>query len=83
MTVLENNYWLLDVTVADLLSRHPETEGLFHGQGFALFANLEALASGGILLSVGEALALRGISADLFLLLLEETIGGRLLSYAA
>ena len=78
----ENNR-LLDVTVADLVSRHPGTAALFQGPGLALFANSEVLSSGGVLLRVGEALAQRGISADLFLALLDNALEERLFSTAA
>jgi len=68
---------VLDATLADILSRYPEATGLMLGPGLALFPDEESLHAIGGLLSVKEALALRGICPDLFQLLLEEVVEKR------
>lgn len=65
---------VLDATLADIMSRYPEAADLLLGTGLALFPDEESLHTIGGLLSVKEALALRGICPDLFQLLLEEVV---------
>jgi len=68
---------MLDVTLADILSRYPEATGLLFGPGLALFADEPGLVANGGLMQVREALEIRGISSDLFQLLLEKAIAER------
>jgi nitrogen fixation protein NifX len=68
---------ILDVTLADILSRYPETTGLLFGSGLALFADEQSLVTNGGLMLVREALEIRGISPDLFQSLLEKAIAER------
>jgi hypothetical protein len=65
---------VLDMPLADILSRYPEAAGLFIGSGFSLFADRHSLEANGGLMLVGEAIEIRGICPDLFQLLLEESI---------
>lgn len=65
---------ILDVTLADILSRYPEVTGLLLGCGLALFADEQSLVTNGVLMLVREALEIRGICPDLFQLLLEKAI---------
>lgn len=65
---------LLDVAIADILSRYPDIDDLLSGTGLALFADMQGLTDIGVLLPVREALAIRGISPDLYELLLERAI---------
>lgn len=58
--------WVLDMTVADFISRFPEAANC---NGDSFFSDPEALSSGGVLLSVAEALDLCGINKELFALL--------------
>jgi len=68
---------ILDVTLADILSRYPEATGLLLGSGLALFADKQSLVTNGGLMLVREALEIRGISPDLFQLLMEKAITER------
>ena len=68
---------ILDVTLADLLSRYPDLIGLMLGSGLSLFADKQERATSGVLLQVKEALEIRGICPDLFQMLLEKTIMGQ------
>ncbi|MFA7061255.1 MAG: NifB/NifX family molybdenum-iron cluster-binding protein [Pedobacter sp.] len=70
------NLDILDVTVADLLGRYPETRHLLLGSGLSLFPNEETLSRGGIVSTVKDALRYRGISEDLFTLLLAKEVSG-------
>lgn len=73
MPFYNDEYNLLNVTVADLLVRHPKTHHLLLGGGVAPFSNEEAISEGGVLLTLKEALEQRGISEDLFVSLLRTT----------
>ena len=69
---------ILDATLADLLSRYPESAELLLGPGFALFPDENSLVTTGAFMKVRDALAIRGICPDLFQMLLEEAIEDRL-----
>lgn len=67
---------LLDVTVADLLDRCAEAVSILMGSGFAVFIREQQLLEGGVMMTIREALKLRGISEDLFLVVLGRHMPG-------
>jgi len=77
MCSFDEKHWLLSIAVADIISRYPESRKLFWGSGFALFSSLEEMVSGGVFLQIGEALKLHEINPELFLFLLDKTLGKR------
>jgi len=75
MCSFDEKHWLFDIAVADVISRYPQSRKLFWGDGFALFASMDEVTSGGVFLRIGEALELHEINPELFLFLLDKTLG--------
>jgi hypothetical protein len=66
---------ILDVSLADILSRYSEATGLLPGSVLALLADEHRLVTNGGLMLVREVLGIRGIYPFLYQLLLENAIG--------
>ncbi len=65
---------LLDLTIATLLDRHPETRSVFVSHGLEGLVNEDGLRVLAPFLTLGTALRSRSIAADMFLRLLAETL---------
>lgn len=61
-------------TVADLLASYPDARPLVMGSGFSLFPDEGAMGRGGIFGTIRGALHCRGISGDLFTMLLTREV---------
>ncbi|BCR06537.1 hypothetical protein DESUT3_36060 [Desulfuromonas versatilis] len=65
---------ILDQTIANLLTRHPETRPVFAAHGLGALVSEDGLRVLAPFLTLGTALRSRGIAADSFVRLLQETL---------
>lgn len=70
---------LLDLTIRQLIERHPETVPVFAANGLALFADQDTLATFGAAIRLRTALKASGANGELFVRMLDEVINSPLL----
>src|ERR1039457_3957870 len=65
---------LLDLTVSQVIDRHPGTLPVFVSNGLGLFADSEVRSTLGSAVKLGTALKAAGINADLFCRMLDDVV---------